>query len=185
MEENQVLSSIWNDISSSLSRLKEAKELDLEIDTMEELAQKLFDSLAARREAQNAQAPLHQLPNEILVPILRISMDREDVGQAWQRSELASVCRRWRELVEGSPGLWTTITSRDGSTSISRSLVKSGTLKLDIVGDWRNLNSIMGQQRIQAFLGLVAGHCERWRSLDLQLAVREIGYRDVLNTPNL
>ncbi|KAG9020231.1 hypothetical protein FS837_008418, partial [Tulasnella sp. UAMH 9824] len=154
---------------------------------MEELAQKLSERLrvAPKRGALNAHASIHHLPNEILVRILRISMDRKDVGQAWQRSKLASVCRRWLVLVDGSPELWTTITSRDDLTSVSRSLVKSGNSKLDILGDWCNFNPIMDQQRLLAFLELVIGHCERWRSLDLQLPVRQIGYRHVLYTPNL
>ncbi|KAG8941144.1 hypothetical protein FRC00_012544, partial [Tulasnella sp. 408] len=139
-----MVATLWHQMEDGLCRLNKSKNdgsewnasFDLEIWVMEELKSKLSERLVTSKRARNAAAPLHQLPTEIFLEILRLCLPPENKAQARERRNLALVCYFWHAVVQSSPTLWSTICSADTIVDVSRALIKSKETQLNIMGFW-------------------------------------------------
>ncbi|KAG9042071.1 hypothetical protein FS837_011368 [Tulasnella sp. UAMH 9824] len=135
---------LWHQMEDGFCRLNNCKKdgsewnasFDIEIWAMEELKSKLSERLVSSKRTRNAAAPLHQLPTEIFLEILRLCLPPEDKAQARERTSLALVCYYWHAVVQSSPTLWSTICSADTIVDVSRALVNSKETQLNIIGFW-------------------------------------------------
>ncbi|KIO31188.1 hypothetical protein M407DRAFT_19809 [Tulasnella calospora MUT 4182] len=104
---------------------------------------------------------LNGLPSELICNIFRRVVDSLDPRE--DRCRLMLVCRRWREYVEGSTLLWTTIPGRYGLTYMRRALENSRGAMID-------LRCQMSSAVKPGLFMVEAGpHIARWRSLVVAL----------------
>ncbi|KAG8922369.1 hypothetical protein FRC01_014130, partial [Tulasnella sp. 417] len=165
---------------------------DVEIRAMEELRSRLSERLLSSKRARNAAAPLHRLPPEIFLEILKLSLLPEGQAQAQERTKLTLVCHYWHTVVENSPILWSTICSHDTIADVSKAFLKSGETQLNIVGFWTESHTHWTPNQLQdlsnaqdAFLNEIAKHSRRWRSLKLNLLVPSPRFMTEIAAPQL
>ena len=146
---------------------------------MDELAQarRLLKELLGARAAIVAQrakidelirtrpAAINSLPTERLLFILDLDTNTVHRDYLKRKQELAGICRRWRDIILGSPLFWTTIhVAKSNSSSILTHLERSRGAPLDIpiqVTPWARLKILT----IVPSLDIVTSCAHRWRSL--------------------
>ncbi|KIO33136.1 hypothetical protein M407DRAFT_18001 [Tulasnella calospora MUT 4182] len=106
---------------------------------------------------------LNGLPSELICNIFRLVINPSNPRK--ERCRLMLVCRRWREYVEGSALLWTTISAYDGLSYMRRALENCRGAMIDIT--FPLSRSSAANLEALAFEG--GPHIPRWRSLILAL----------------
>ncbi|KAG9000413.1 hypothetical protein FRB90_011829 [Tulasnella sp. 427] len=76
---------------------------------------------------------------------------------------LRLVCRRWCQIVDSAPMLWTTINVADGLSAVQMAVQKSKDLLIDVI----HRSSCKGPS-VEVFLGKIQHTVGRWRSLDIR-----------------
>ena len=106
---------------------------------------------------------INRLPTEILVSIL-LGLDFCSHDDLERKQELASVCRRWRDVILRTPCFWSTISLASNAVSIIIHLKRSRGAFLDIVIECARPSS---PEYLVFLAGLefVMTFADRWRSL--------------------
>lgn len=105
------------------------------------------------------RAGLNGLPLELICEIFWMVIDSEKPRK--ERCRLMLVCRQWREYVEDSALLWTTISAQDGLPYMRRALKKSRGVMIDFYYPLSRSSAA----NLKAFMAEVSAHIPQWRSL--------------------
>jgi len=139
------------------------------------------EHLATELRGQNADIPINQLPNELLAYIFKLahsslSPERSPEPAIHFLSCASGVCSRWREVVHGTPSLWSTISSSSDRSDFQKTckaiwkiLLLSNGSPLDIF-----LTLRMKQWQVEEILAILLPHSKRWRVFSLSLPL--LGY---------
>ncbi|KAG8922035.1 hypothetical protein FRC01_014565 [Tulasnella sp. 417] len=103
---------------------------------------------------------INQLPTEILINVLRNSLDPASPGK--DLSHLRGVCNLWKTIFESTPSLWNYISAEDGIQYIRNAITKTGEVPLDLVY-WYDDTTIT----VEDFLNAVLEKSEYWRSVEI------------------
>ncbi|KIY60955.1 hypothetical protein CYLTODRAFT_259070 [Cylindrobasidium torrendii FP15055 ss-10] len=103
--------------SSILALEKEVDSLERQIPVFEAIMKNLQRTLAVSKRTlalrRAALAPIHRLPQELLVTIFQCCIPRDHAIPATLgdnvRWVLLNVCRSWKFILEGTPTLWTNL----------------------------------------------------------------------------
>ena len=147
-----------------------------ELALLEEQARRLLKELLHVRAAVTTQrakvdelirtrpTAFNLLPTEILLSILDFDVRAYDHPK--RKYQLASVCRRWKNIIFDRPSFWTTIHVATSTSSIMTHLERTRGALLDIVIE----TSLWSRSRHIALvpsLDIVDSLAHRWRSLSI------------------
>ncbi|KAG8952914.1 hypothetical protein FRC04_003365 [Tulasnella sp. 424] len=117
---------------------------------------------------RNSLAPIHQLPIEILQPILRhilfASSGRRRRHFVGRLQALRSTCSLWRDVIDQTPLFWAQLSSDDHIDFVSHALQKSQKQTLQLKYDGK-----LGNDKSSPFLEKAFVHLDRWE----YVAIRE------------
>ncbi|KAF7300382.1 hypothetical protein HMN09_00921500 [Mycena chlorophos] len=179
--------------SVAVSAERDVDRYEAEIDRLESALDRLYAERGRLRfygdTCASVFSPIHRLPTELLVEILSLAEPDVPLPERKNRRNaaldtlgnarwcvLATVCKRWQDVVMGTPSIWSKITLRgDLSNSMSwaeklvrRALQRSAVSPLQIViamdhsdFDW-SLVGLRPEPRLA--LSLLAAESERWQS---------------------
>ncbi|KAG9049027.1 hypothetical protein FS837_011406 [Tulasnella sp. UAMH 9824] len=105
-------------------------------------------------------APIQLLPHELLLIIFKLCVSEDYPVQ--DIIPLALVCKIWRNVVEGSPGLWSQISGKEELPSVQKALKMAKDAPLDITY-WENV----AKTDPATFFGEIGGRSAHWRSLNI------------------
>ncbi|KAG8964025.1 hypothetical protein FRC00_004053 [Tulasnella sp. 408] len=108
--------------------------------------------------AKSYDLPIHRLPAEILVEIVRYYIQQNTGIRHLVR--LTQVCKRWSIIIQDAPILWTTIDAADGPLAIRKALQAAKDALLDLKFDYNT-----AQMAQRAFFKCVGEQSGRWRTL--------------------
>ncbi len=80
----------------------------------------------------NNSLPVHRLPVEVLAEILGLDLSNNNLSRESRAMDLFLTCRKWREALAQSPGLWTRISAGNSSGFISNCVTRTGNLPLHL-----------------------------------------------------
>ncbi|KAH9829171.1 uncharacterized protein C8Q71DRAFT_446325 [Rhodofomes roseus] len=127
--------------------------------------------LSDLQTAYNSTLTVNALPNEIFVEILRLA-SASDHRNAWTAKSMG-VCRYWRDVIEDTPILWTTIDLSARLQFLELCLMRSNGVGLSIYlpKDARMRRRARKQARIDfsTVAPLLVAHYPRMRSIDLHI----------------
>ncbi|KAI6151220.1 hypothetical protein BKA82DRAFT_770660 [Pisolithus tinctorius] len=141
---------------------------------MDELTEARAAALAAMENREQELlseliSPIDRLPDESLLRVLEFYL--EEAAQTCDvyiraKRELASVSRRWRDLILHSPSLWTLlkVTSSWSEARAKIYMTRSSQSLLDIVIRFRGYGSYADEETL---LNVLASGAHRWRSLTI------------------
>ncbi|KAL4079689.1 hypothetical protein J3A83DRAFT_1147702 [Scleroderma citrinum] len=146
-----------------------------------ELLQQLLDvraAVVAQRSKideiiRSRPTVISRLPIELLLSIIHIDIHASYAPQK-RKQELASVSRRWRDVILHSPCLWTTVHVASGISSTKTHLERSRGALLDIVieaAGWSRSKHLA----LVPCLDIVESHAHRWRSLLVTSSDEHVG----------
>ncbi|KAG9041447.1 hypothetical protein FS837_012260 [Tulasnella sp. UAMH 9824] len=99
-----------------------------------------FDKMTAAPTDQNGTVPLHRLPVEIFVQIIFRGLEHFR-ARGWSHRTylgrlvtLCRVCKQWREVIDCTPSLWTTVDILDPPAIRSAAAFRSVNYPLNIIG---------------------------------------------------
>ncbi|KAG8967519.1 hypothetical protein FRC05_002031 [Tulasnella sp. 425] len=122
-------------------------------------------TLVKRRH--NASLPISRLPVEILATIFGFTLPPDEdlwtVQHAPVLHQLVSVCHTWKQLVQGTPALWTLISSRDPFGHAEQALQLSSKMPLDVIYHCGFHAGVTAAE----FFQKVSPESYRWRKLDI------------------
>ncbi|KAG8945863.1 hypothetical protein FRC04_012223 [Tulasnella sp. 424] len=133
-----------------------------------------FDTVAAARD-HNSRRPIHQLPVELLVTILKDSIYYAPYSHYHIRlSELSQVAWYWRDIIQSTPSMWSVVSNINPAAVITAALEKSKMSPLDIdMSRSRGLGYQIPAYELglsnDVFLDLVHPRITQWRSFHLRV----------------
>ena len=156
--------------------MDELAQARVELTLLEEKARQLLEQLLDVRTTIATQrakidelsrtnlklSPINHIPTEILVFILDLDFYAHDYLE--RKKELASVCRRWRDVILRTPCFWSTIYLALDESSINTHLERSRGTLLDIVIECAPSTSPEYLEFVPG-LDIVMACAHRWRSL--------------------
>jgi len=163
---------------------------------VENLLQQFLDATetaAAQRSKidaliRNRPTPIDRLPAELLLDIISLAIPKENdiflsvyKSDGGRKLELASVSRRWRDIIFGCPSLWTTIEVGPSTPSPATYLKRSHDAPLDVIIQCRPRYGFAGHKEVDLLLAKLASlipSVQRWRSMVI------IGDLDLLQIHN-
>ncbi|KAG8917364.1 hypothetical protein FRC01_002503, partial [Tulasnella sp. 417] len=101
---------------------------------------------------------IHKFPPELLQTIFCEAIDSSEYYSSL--FSIRSVCKYWKEVIDGTPTLWTVITSTLNRNLVAMALRNSGTQPLSV-----KYSSGSGEN-FKKFISLVATSAPRWRQLE-------------------
>ncbi|KAG9047799.1 hypothetical protein FS837_001455 [Tulasnella sp. UAMH 9824] len=102
---------------------------------------------------------MESLPEEIFIEIIEILILPYNDLRAPRLNTLRLVCRRWDELIQQTPSLWTYIWNGTNNIYVERALRCSGTLGLKVrVSHWPKVKN----RDKERFWSLLLPHLDRW-----------------------
>ncbi|KAI6151218.1 hypothetical protein BKA82DRAFT_1004065 [Pisolithus tinctorius] len=165
--------------------MDELTEARAALATMENRERELLSELRSIRDAVRLQrsrveelitrlpiSPIDRLPNESLLRVLEFCLEEAahtcDVYIHAKR-ELASVSRRWRDLILHSPSLWTllTVTSSWSEARAKIYMTRSSQSLLDIVIRFYGYGYDDRDGIFTTLLSILTSGAHRWRSLTI------------------
>lgn len=108
--------------------------------------------------AHDYDPPIHRLPPEILVEIVRHYIQRDTTLRDLVR--LTHVCQRWSIIVQDAPVLWTTINAADGPSAFHKAMQTAKDALLDLTFD-----DTTAKVSLEIFLKSVGERIGQWRTL--------------------
>ncbi|KAG8909570.1 hypothetical protein FRC01_006855 [Tulasnella sp. 417] len=118
-------------------------------------------------QIRTARTSIQDLPSELLAVILYYSTQL--LGPCLARVQaLGTVCSRWREVVKGTPKLWSRIRDDDPPGAIERAIRQSKNAPLDIGYDF--MWSRRRKAEMERPFALICAHMERWSHARIALA---------------
>ncbi|KAG8951487.1 hypothetical protein FRC04_006019 [Tulasnella sp. 424] len=139
--------------------------------------------------------PFQELPPELLVAIIQFSLPTIDPTKlAWNQRDpsaymaalytLRCVSTLWRDTIDGTPLLWTLVSSGWSREAIVTTLSRSGICPLIIQSSPGKYPVRLYDTRFtQAFFRLVEPHRHRWAAAILALPLRTSELPEFLNAP--
>ncbi|KAG8950946.1 hypothetical protein FRC04_007010 [Tulasnella sp. 424] len=153
--------------------------------TLDDIQRHLLDKMSALHKEHNRMIPLHRLPIEVFVQIITGALEPFQT-YVWAHPSqpqthlgrlltLCKVCKRWRDVIGGTPSLWATIDVRDPPALISVAISRSSNHPLNIIGvssssPPKYWGLPVGSKR---FENLAIVHSRRWRFVQLVVASSE------------
>ncbi|KAG8950948.1 hypothetical protein FRC04_007012 [Tulasnella sp. 424] len=145
--------------------------------TLDDVQRHLLDKMSALHKEHNRMIPLHRLPIEMFVQIITGALEPFQTYH-WAQTHLRQlltlcrVCKRWRDVIDGTPSLWATIDVRDPPALTSVALSRSSNHSLNIIGvssssPPKYWNLPVGWKR---FDKVAIMHSRRWRFVQLLVA---------------
>ncbi|KAG8909694.1 hypothetical protein FRC01_006795 [Tulasnella sp. 417] len=116
------------------------------------------DALAAPLNADNSGPPIHRLPSELLVEVVRYYSQGDT--RLRDTIRLTLVCKRWSMIVQGAPILWTVINAAEGPSVVRKALQNAKDALLDLTFNWYT-----AQMEREAFFESVGRRIGYWRTL--------------------
>ncbi|KAG8914625.1 hypothetical protein FRC00_011971 [Tulasnella sp. 408] len=108
--------------------------------------------------------PMESLPEEIFIGVVEILVLPHNDLRAPRLTTLRLVCRRWDELIQQTPSLWTYIWNGTNNTYVERALQRSGALGLKVrVSYWRKVKN----RDKERFWSALLPHLDRWEHAEL------------------
>ncbi|KAG9002057.1 hypothetical protein FRB90_011449 [Tulasnella sp. 427] len=145
--------------------------------TVDRVRDRLFSKVSILNKERNTLVPLHQLPIERLLDILRRSLYLDShptrtMGQTYHQrlAKHRTVCKQWRTIIDDTPSLWATLDVRDPPEIISMAITRSAAYPLEInlgPNTWYPRRRGHGSTRRSIFLQDTVQHSDRWRSARL------------------
>ncbi|KAL4079637.1 hypothetical protein J3A83DRAFT_4185607 [Scleroderma citrinum] len=162
--------------------MDELAEARVELDRLESKRQEVFSQLLDIHTATEAQRtkidelirkrspPINRIPSELLVRILNLASvgaasNQDYFGYRSQKRNLISVCRRWKDVILGSPSMWTQVLVCPAAdlSSLRSQLRRTSEMELDIIiGTWQSHNDL---HDLWTQLNVIIPFANRWRSL--------------------
>ncbi|KAG8929978.1 hypothetical protein FRC01_003455 [Tulasnella sp. 417] len=148
-----------------------------------EIAITLNNRLGERRR-YNDQLPIHRLPPELLCHAFKDGYKEGDYGGLFA---IRSVCKRWLEVVDSSPALWTFVSVAHNENLLDMILQKSKNHLLSIeygtqFGCPRYLARVRSKGNFKKHIIPLA---YRWKVLDLRTYGDDFAWALCLQLPNL
>lgn len=109
---------------------------------------------------------IEDLPTELLAIILYYSIQTFD-PRLKRVEELGTVCSRWREVVKGTPRLWSRVAGGDPFHLVERAMHESKGSPLNIEYDVWNLLDHKKQDR---YLSVLCDHMNRWKHASIDVS---------------
>ncbi|THU89783.1 hypothetical protein K435DRAFT_282627 [Dendrothele bispora CBS 962.96] len=146
------------------------------------MLQRREEAIHVRDRAKRALFPLRRVPAEIILEVTEYARDDEQATDAngilWV---MGKVCGSWREIILGTPSLWTNVFV-DLSSSASdykKDLVvlrawldRSKDLPLNVrVRTTKRSPRAPSNQMVNEFLRVFVEHCKRWQSAHFNLGL--------------
>ena len=162
-----------------LARIELAR-LDAQADNLLQQFLNIKEAAAAQRTKideilRKRPTPINQLPAELLLDILSLAMpSKGDVSQylhssyGLRRLELASVSRRWRDIICGCPSFWTTIEVGPSTPSLAIHLKRSKDAPLDVIIRCQPVYGSTARTAVDQILAKLASliaSVHRWRTM--------------------
>ncbi|KIO26644.1 hypothetical protein M407DRAFT_24088 [Tulasnella calospora MUT 4182] len=112
--------------------------------------------------------PIHHLPTEILLEVVRYYSHRD--ARIRDLVRLALVCGRWSILVQDATVLWTTINAAEGPAMVRKALQMAKDASVDLT-----FNAKTAQMKRKVFFNCIGERVGQWRTLVLliQWSVRD------------
>lgn len=161
----------------SLNRIQQLDQIIVTWEsTINDLVRKAKSHISGVKRTRNAALLLHQLPGELLEKVFDLSVyGRQNVLVGLK--ELSSVCKSWKDLIDGTPSLWSHISSTDHPRAIREAITKSQGHALSIYYTDNSMKPYgFGVYRIwklKAFLDLVLISSERWKIAHFQISEKD------------
>ncbi|KAG8950947.1 hypothetical protein FRC04_007011 [Tulasnella sp. 424] len=148
--------------------------------TLDDVQRHLLDKMSALHKEHNRMIPLHRLPIEMFVQIITGALEPFQIYFRAQTHlgrllTLCNVCKRWRDVIGGTPSLWATIDVRDPPALTSVAISRSSNHPLNVIGASsygppKYWDHPVGSKR---FENLAIVHSRRWRFVQLVVASSE------------
>lgn len=116
--------------------------------------------------------PISSLPEELFVQIINHNIQQFDPAYWAQLQEIRLVCKRWNEIIEGTPSLWALISSHMNRIRIQESLHFSGSHDLTV-------SAFVGNEE---FWERILPHASRWADLVINGVQHEESMEKVRST---
>ncbi|KIO22545.1 hypothetical protein M407DRAFT_27945 [Tulasnella calospora MUT 4182] len=137
----------------------------------------------------NAALPIHSLPAEVFVQVIRLHMllvlDLETDGEDYyvHLFRLSGVCSHWHHVIRDSPPLWTRLNLSKPPQVVEIALQSSSSHLLDIVyhsqtTPYRLVKVALA--RFQSNVDAVRPHRDRWRSMHMDISASDLGMEDAI-----
>ncbi|KAL0570632.1 hypothetical protein V5O48_011330 [Marasmius crinis-equi] len=171
----RLVSDIEQEKKGYVAEIKKLRVAMMVLEGKEDVAQKKLDYL------KSLLSPIHRIPPEILLDIFRLccpthgrlSID----GPSSSPDQLSKVCGFWRNIIAGSPSLWSGICvcihpSKNSLRATKRMLDLSGSAPLMLslsymLDDFNMTHEDDGTPK--ALTDLLVSHSDRWKSLILDI----------------
>ncbi|KAG9002193.1 hypothetical protein FRB90_011425 [Tulasnella sp. 427] len=165
--------------SERLSHLNDyVKAITLTIDRVRD---RLLGTVATLNTERNSLVPLHRLPLELLVDILRQMIPPASdyyqsgpTGHTYHRrlATLRAICRQWRTIIDDTPAFWPVLDVSDPPRIVSRAVGFSAAYSLEVNlarPSWDLTPRARDSSWRERFLQDAVQHAARWRSAQLTL----------------
>lgn len=134
--------------------------------------------IAYRTRLRNRLAPIHRLPNELFILIIKDVLGLEDGRRGkdylpLMMYGLRAVTSSWRYTINHTPELWTHIHASDGPSFLGKAVARSDDSPLHLVHDspWPD---VMWRMETSGFATRIQKHAHRWKSLTLKMVPIEV-----------
>ncbi|KAG9048126.1 hypothetical protein FS837_000697 [Tulasnella sp. UAMH 9824] len=114
----------------------------------------------------NYEPPIHRLPPEIIVDVVRSSVRWDTRIQDLIR--LTLVCKYWSAIIHNATVLWATIDAAEGPSLVLKALKTAKGALLDLTFHYKT-----AQMNWSAFFMSVIGCMEHWRTLNVDLSLAD------------
>ncbi|KAG8962301.1 hypothetical protein FRC00_009844 [Tulasnella sp. 408] len=120
----------------------------------------------------NAALPIHSLPVELLIQIIRhvvrTSLQKNKADYYQYIITLSGVCSHWYGVMRDSPSLWNQVHASDSPYIVGMALERSSSHLLDITID-ASAYQERGLNDTQDFINMIILHRSRWRTVDVSV----------------
>ncbi|KAG9007500.1 hypothetical protein FRB94_014355 [Tulasnella sp. JGI-2019a] len=135
---------------------------------LEKFTSKMHHIIANRQRRYNANLPIHQLPPELISPILAFAtsppfIESSGITYMQRLQELASVSSSWAQLINDTPPFWVNVFNEFSPPQIRQALSRSKSSLLDVKFE----HDAWGGTSDDLFASLISDHACRWRSVKI------------------
>ncbi|KDQ09971.1 hypothetical protein BOTBODRAFT_502811 [Botryobasidium botryosum FD-172 SS1] len=143
---------------------EEMRAIELVVDAVQAYAAKSLVNLRRRR---NQLAPIHRLPHQLLSDIFYLAHFSHNTNDNAMHDpfvhRFSTVSHLWRQTVEASPLLWTTLYPRSGAL-LDHLLSRSCQALLDV---YLSCGEKLAEEAIEDYVARITPHSDRWGTCQL------------------
>ncbi|KAG9027641.1 hypothetical protein FS837_004199, partial [Tulasnella sp. UAMH 9824] len=159
--------------------------------TLETIQRHLLEKISALHTEHNRMIPMHQLPIEIFIQIITRALEPLRIRRGFGRTHLGrlvalcEVCKRWSDVIHGTPSLWATVDILDPPAIISVAISRSANHPLNLIGapsygPVKYASSL--PDRCDEFAKTAMMYSKRWQSIELVAQASEEVFA-IMNAP--